>query len=299
MGGETQLALGPVLFNWTAERWRDFYFAVADEAPVESVYLGEVVCSKRAPFFAPVLEDVVARLDAAGKQVVFSTLALITNAREARAARELCADETLLIEANDPSALSYLRGRPHRVGPYVNVYNEDTLLHLAGDGARRVCLPVELPALSLAMLGKAAKGQAELEVQVFGRLPLALSARCYHARAHRLHKDNCQFVCGRDPDGMALSTISDQPFLAVNGIQTLSHAYVNLIGELAALKDMGIAAYRLSPHDCDMVQVANAFRDALDSRIDAKEATARLVEIAPEALFSKSFFDGEPQRASA
>ncbi|MDP2619928.1 MAG: U32 family peptidase [Hyphomicrobiales bacterium] len=297
MEGQEQLTLGPALFNWPAERWRDFYFTIADEAPVDRVYLGEVVCSKRAPFYAAVLPEVAARLEAGGKQVVFSTLALITNAREAQAARDLCGDETLPVEANDPSALAYLRGRAHVVGPYVNVYNEDTLLYLAGEGARRVCLPVELPATSLAALGKAARGHVELEVQVFGRLPLALSARCYHARAHGLHKDNCQFVCAEDPDGLALRTLSDQPFLAVNGIQTLSHAYVNLIDELGALQDMGIAAFRLSPQNCGMVDVAETFRAVVDGRIDATEATRRLSRIAPEARFSKSFFEGEAQRA--
>jgi len=297
MAGTAQLTLGPVLFNWPAERWRDFYFSVAEEAPVDCVYLGEVVCSKRAPFYADVLEDVVARLEAGGKQVVFSTLALITNAREADAARELCKDETLLVEANDPSALGYLQGRPHVVGPYVNVYNEDTLLYLAGDGAIRVCLPVELPATSLASLGRAAQGHVELEIQAFGRLPLALSARCYHARAHGLHKDSCQFVCAEDPDGLTLQTLSDQPFLAVNGIQTLSHTYVNLIDELSALQEMGVTAFRLSPHDCDMVDVAGAFRDVLDQRIDADEGKARLSRIVPQAHCSKSFFEGVAQHA--
>lgn len=297
MGGKARLSLGPVLFNWPAERWRDFYFSIAEEAPVDSVYLGEVVCSKRAPFFAPLLEEVAERLGSAGKEVVFSTLALITNAREAQAARDLCGDETLLVEANDPSALGYLRGRPHMVGPHVNVYNEDTLTYLASEGARRVCLPVELPASSLAALGKAARGRVELEVQAFGRLPLALSARCYHARARGLHKDNCQFVCAEDPDGLPLKTLSGQPFLAVNGIQTLSYAYVNLIDELGTLRDMGIAAFRLSPHDCDMAAVANAFRDVLDARIDAAEGTARLARLVPQALYSKSFFEGRAQRA--
>ena len=47
----SELTLGPVLFNWQPERWRDFYFRIADEAPVATVYLGEAVCSKRAPLF--------------------------------------------------------------------------------------------------------------------------------------------------------------------------------------------------------------------------------------------------------
>ena len=45
------LTLGPILFNWKPERRRDFYFRIADEAPIDCVYLGEVVCSKREPFF--------------------------------------------------------------------------------------------------------------------------------------------------------------------------------------------------------------------------------------------------------
>lgn len=44
------LALGPVLYLWQGQKWRDFYFRIADEAPVSHVYLGETVCSKRFHF---------------------------------------------------------------------------------------------------------------------------------------------------------------------------------------------------------------------------------------------------------
>jgi collagenase-like PrtC family protease len=299
MSEAAKLTLGPVLFNWPAETWRDFYFRIADEAPVESVYLGEVVCSKRAPFFAPVLDEVASRLMDAGKEVVFSTLALVTQGREADAVRELGQAEELLVEANDPTALRQVSGRPHVVGPYVNVYNEGTLGYLVSQGATRICLPFELPERSLTRLAAAAKGKAEIEVQVFGRLPLALSARCYHARAHHLHKDNCQFICGQDADGLELQTISDQPFLAINGIQTMSHIYVNLLGEMAAMRDGGIELFRLSPHSCDMVQVAEIFRAVLDDKISAEEAQAKLEKTVPGAEFSKSFYEGVPQQAEA
>ena len=59
------LTLGPLLFNWKPERRRDFYFRVADEAPVDCVYLGEVVCSKREPFFVDDLPAIAERLAAA------------------------------------------------------------------------------------------------------------------------------------------------------------------------------------------------------------------------------------------
>ena len=51
----TELTLGPNLFNWAPESWRDFYFRIADEAPVSIVYLGETICSKRAPLFDELL----------------------------------------------------------------------------------------------------------------------------------------------------------------------------------------------------------------------------------------------------
>lgn len=35
------LTLGPVLFLWDEDRWRDFYFQIADEADVDTVVIGE------------------------------------------------------------------------------------------------------------------------------------------------------------------------------------------------------------------------------------------------------------------
>ena len=84
-----RLTLGPLLFHWAATKRRDFYFRIADEAPVDVVYLGEVVCSKRESTFAPFREEVIARLRAAGKDVVLSTLALVTTEREVAVIHEL------------------------------------------------------------------------------------------------------------------------------------------------------------------------------------------------------------------
>lgn len=286
---EAKLTLGPVLFNWAPEAWRDFYFGIADEAPVDSVCLGEVVCSKRRPLFEPYLAAVVERLERTGKEVVFSTLALIMDERETAHVRAIAATEGLYVEANDISAAALLAGRPHVIGPFINVYNEATLAYLVERGATRVCLPVELPAESLAVL--AASSDVELEVQVFGRLPLAISARCYHARSCGLLKDNCQFVCDQDPDGMDVETLDGVPFLAINGPQILSSTYGNLWGELKVLKEMGIRRFRLSPHNTDMVQVARLFRDGLDGR-DPPQAEERLAELVNGAAFSNGFFHG-------
>ena len=206
------------------------------------------------------------------------------------ALRALAAAPDLTIEANDISGAALLAGRPHVVGPFVNVYNEGTLDYLARNGAERVVLPCELPASALPAL---VAGPAELEVQVFGRLPLALSARCYHARAHDLHKDGCRYVCEQDPDGMDLETLDGDGFLAVNGTQTLSYGVCSLLGELDALRDLGIGWFRLWPHSVDMVAVAEAFRAVLDGRDDVAAAGARLSELVAFAPFSNGFYHGQ------
>jgi collagenase-like PrtC family protease len=227
-----KLTLGPLLFNWKPDTWRDFYFRIADEAEVATVCLGEVVCAKRAPFYAPLIPEVVERLSSAGKEVVFSTLALIMDERDMDLVRDLAADPDLMIEANDMSAVALLDGRPHVIGPFINTYNEGTLAFFAGRGAKRVSLPAELPAVAM---GVQAGVGVDLEVQVFGRVPLAISARCYHARTQGLHKDGCRYVCEQDPDGLRLETLDGDAFLAINGTQTLSHGYLNLLAELAEL----------------------------------------------------------------
>ncbi len=296
-----KLSLGPLLFNWPADDWRDFYFRMADEAPVDTVHVGEVVCAKRAPFFQPHLAEVCARLEAAGKEVVHSTLALImteaemAEVRAAAAATATAAAENILIEANDAGTAGLLAGNPHVIGPFVNVYNEGTLAYFAHRGAIRVSLPGELPAASLAALAETAAcipDPVELEVQAFGRLPLALSARCYHARARNLHKDGCQFVCADDRDGLVVRTLDDEPFLAINGTQTLSYRYCNLLGELGKLQAMGIRRFRLSPHDTDMVAVANIYREVIDGALEPGAASERLGVLTGGVPFSNGFFHG-------
>jgi len=291
----SQLTLGPVLYNWPAESWRDFYFEVADEAPVDTVFLGEVVCSKRAPLFEPYLDDVVARLENAGKKLVFSTLAEVSSDIDRRLIKRVATSDGSFIEANDASALWYLDGQPHAIGPYMNVYNEDSLDFFASNGARSVCLPPEMPASGIAALGKkAGELGIELEVQVYGRIPLALSARCYHARAHDLTKDSCQFICEREMDGMVLHTLEGRPFLAINGIQTQSYTCLNLAHELDELAASGIGRFRISPQSTGTVAVADSFHALLNQELSPAEASAKLNEYGLEAPFSNGFYYQQP-----
>lgn len=289
------LTLGPVLFNWAPGSWRDFYYAIADEAPVDEVYLGEVVCSKRAPFFDLLYPQVIERLAAGGKRVVLSTLAEVMLPRERQMTAGVCGVEDMPVEANDVSGLYHLKGRPHRVGPFVNVYNEWALQELAGRGACHVTLAPEIPATAIAVLAvKARELGVTLEVQVHGRVPLALSARCYHARAHGRTKDNCQFVCDEDPDGMPLRTVDGQDFLVVNGVQTLSHRCLNLVREIGALQRMGVWAFRLSPQSRGTLPVARIFREVIDGKCAAESAMQQLGQLGLPVPFINGFYHRQP-----
>ncbi len=292
---KTQLTIAPILFHWSAEQKLDFYARIADEAPVDVVYLGEVICSKRTPFFEKHYDEVAERLTRAGKTVVFSTLAEVMLKRERNMIAGFCDLEDYELEINDSSALWHLDDKSYRVGSLMNVYNEDTMAYLVAKGATHFSLPSELPRDSVAILAARAKELGvTTEVQVFGRVSLALSARCYHARAHGRIKDNCQFVCEEDSDGMPLNTLDKEEFLTVNGIQTLSHSYLNLLDDLNDMKEMGVSHFRLVPHTQDMVAVANIFRDALDNTVSANESSIKLAALDIPAPFSNGFWHGQP-----
>jgi len=282
----SKLTLGPLFFHWSRERRRDFYFRIADESDFDCVYLGEAVCSKREPIYWDDMAEITARLEAAGKQVVLSTLALITTDPEMDAIRERCGGN-LMLEANDVACISLLAGAPHVTGPFINVFNEATLGFLLRQGAQRVNLPVELSAAAIATLAR--NNTVETEVLVFGRQPLSISMRCYHARAYGLHKDGCQFVCGLDPDGLEASQLDGHPLLRVNGTQTMSHGYAVLLHELAALQEAGVTHFRLSPQDTDMAHVGALYRAVLDGYLDPDEAVDELHRLTGGTAFINGY----------
>lgn len=263
---ENALTLGPVFFHWPADRLADFYRRIADEAPVDRVHVGEVVCGKRMPFSDPVWPDIIGRLERAGKEVVLSTLAAPATVRERRSIEELCGDGRL-VEINDFTALPARSGRPFVTGPFLNIYNEGAAQFLIGRGARTICPPVELSMAAVGHMAHSCPG-AEFELFGFGRLPLALSGRCYHARHHGLHKDSCQFTCEQDPDGLAVDTLNGQEFLTINGVQTLSNQVHAFCPDSTELLSNGVRRLRLSPHTTNMVEVAKAYRALVDGRED-------------------------------
>jgi len=258
-----KLSVGPLLYYWDRNAVLAFYDNLL-RAPVDVVYLGEVVCSKRRALRAADWYAIAEQLRAAGKEVVFSTLALLEAESELGAGLRLLADDDAITEANDFAFVHALSGRRFVAGPHLNVYNQATLAFLARMGAYRWVAPVELDLATLTGLAATRPTDLQIEVFSYGRLPLAFSARCFAARAHHRAKDDCDFVCAHYPDGITLYSREEQPFLALNGIQTQSAAVHTALHHVAALRAAGIDVLRLSPHSHDFTNVITAFRAALD-----------------------------------
>jgi len=183
----------------------DFYQSVA-ESPVDIVYLGETVCAKRKLLRRNDWLTLAQQLQDAGKEVVLSSMTLIEATSDLAALKTLCSNEQFSVEANDMAAVQLLRGQSFITGPAINIYNPHSLQVLIKQGLKRWVLPVELSKQTLADMQKEKPDHIETEVFVYGRLPLAYSARCFTARAHNLAKDDCQYRCLDDPDGLLLST---------------------------------------------------------------------------------------------
>jgi collagenase-like PrtC family protease len=282
-----KLALEPIPYYWPREMVLAFYRAVAGSA-VDVVYLGETVCSRRHELRLPDWLDLARMLSSAGKEVVLSTQALIESESDLKTLRRIASNGEFLVEANDMGAVRLLEGRvPFVAGSHLNVYNPRTLAFLGSLGARRWVAPVEMPRAALSGMLQPRPESMETEVYVYGRLPLALSARCFTARRFNLQKDDCQFRCLDHPDGLTLRTRDGQPFLVLNGIQTLSAKVCNLVQELPEMAQLGVDVVRISPQSAHVAEIAELFKRVLRTPGDVVSVAAQL-----EALTSEKTCNG-------
>ena len=105
-----KLSVGPLLYYWEREAADRFYEAIA-AAPVDIVYLGESVCSKRRTYRTVEWIALAERLRDAGKEVVLTTLALTEAESELAVAARVAGQDGFLVEANDLAVFGRLRSR--------------------------------------------------------------------------------------------------------------------------------------------------------------------------------------------
>lgn len=270
-----KLSLGPIQYLWDRDTVFRFYKEI-EGLPVDIVYLGETVCSKRRALKPEDWLEIADALAAAGKETILSTLTLIEAESEVSTMRRITENGRYTVEANDLGAVNMVRGQRFVSGPHINVYNPEALALMAEAGARRWVVPLELSREMLEKLQATRPAGLETEILAFGRLALAFSARCFTARAHNLPKDDCGFCCGDYPEGMLLQTREHKPFLIVNGIQVQSASVYSLLGEIAELRALGVDVLRLMPHPRAMAEIIREFRAVLEGRQTPAAAGERI-----------------------
>jgi collagenase-like PrtC family protease len=266
------LTVGPVLYHWTRDALMQFYAEIADST-ADAVVIGEAVCARRRELR---LEDWLSlgrELATAGKEVVLAAQALIETEADLRLLERQGAQLEFAVEAGDASTLQLLAGRvPLVLGHHLNIYSRQALKEHADLGVRHWVAPVELALDAMARINppqdrvcRPDGAPLSTEAWAFGRMPLALSARCVTARHHRVPKDDCGFRCLADEDGLLLSSTEDKPFLVLNGTQTQSATVHSLLGDATALRAAGVSRLRLSPCAHGFAQVLADFEAVMNA----------------------------------
>ena len=137
-----KLALGPLLYYWPRQATLAFYADMA-EAPVDTVYLGETVCSRRHELRLADWLEVAEMLAAAGKEVVLSSQVLVESESDLKTLRRIVDNGRFRVEANDMGAVRLLTAAGVRnwiAGPTLNLFNPTSLQLMIDAGATRLGL---------------------------------------------------------------------------------------------------------------------------------------------------------------
>lgn len=288
-----KLSLGALQYYWPRQTIFDFYEAIA-ASPVDIVYLGETVCSRRHELRFSDWIDIADLMRDAGKEAVLSTQVLLESGVEVSAMHKVTGNLDYLIEANDMGAVQRLTGqRPFVGGLHLNIYNQPSLSWLASLGATRWVAPLEMKHQDLSALIQDGPKTLQTEVFAYGRMPLAFSARCFTARQRNLPKDDCQFACMDHPDGLMLKTRESEDFLVLNGIQTQSARVHNLIDELPRMQRMGVAVARISPQAQHTGAIVALFDAVRRGALAPHEARTQLQPLVPDQSCN-GYWHGQP-----
>ena len=275
-----KLSLAPIQFFWQKEILLEFYLQML-EAPLDTIYLGETVCSRRQKMRFADWFGLACDLAESGKEIVLSSQVLLESESDLKRLRKIAGQERFKIEANDMGAVKLARehGIPFVAGASLNIYNEATLQLFQNLGAYRWVAPAELARDKVAAIALS-EPAIETELFAWGKIPLAYSSRCFTARHYNLNKDSCEFRCLDHEHGLTMNTREHKPFLTINGIQTMSYGSQMLLPHHQEIADAGVGVLRLSPQLIEMPRIIELHRAVLDGATDADTACAELQEYA-------------------
>lgn len=255
---DMKLSLGSLTYCWNKASIFEYYQAIADTS-IDTVYLGEVICSRRREMKYKDYLELAHMLAAKGKKVILTTMTLIESQSEIIELKRIIDNGEFAIEANDMAAVNLASeaNLPFVCGPSLNLYNRGSLDIMQKLGMTRFVMPYELSREWLEQVLTQSTTQFETEVLGYGYMPLAHSARCFTAKHHQKPKLDCQIVCLQYPKGLLTQTQESQPLLRLNGIQTQSAAKINLINQIPLMSKIGVDYWRLSPTGMDDIGLIN------------------------------------------
>ena len=267
-----KLSLGPIQFFWQKETLLEFYLQMLD-APLDIIYLGETVCSRRQKMRFDDWFGLAQDLADSGKEIILSSQVLLESESDLKRLRKITGQTQFKIEANDMGAVKL--AREHGI-PFVP---GATLQLFQNLGAYRWVAPAELARDKVAAIALS-DTSVETELFAWGKIPLAYSSRCFTARHYNLNKDSCEFRCLDHEHGLTMNTREHKPFLTINGIQTMSYGSQMLLPHHQEIADAGVGVLRLSPQLIEMPRIIELHRAVLDGTTDADTACAELQEYA-------------------
>ena len=275
-----KLSLAPIQFFWQKETLLEFYVQMLD-SPLDTIYLGETVCSRRQKMRFDDWFGLAQDLADSGKEIILSSQVLLESESDLKRLRKITGQTQFKIEANDMGAVKLARehGIPFVAGASLNIYNEATLQLFQSLGAYRWVAPAELARDKVADIARLSDG-IETEIFAWGKTPLAYSSRCFTARHYNLNKDSCEFRCLDHEHGLTMNTREGQPFLTINGIQTMSYGSQCLLPHHADMVAIGVNILRLSPQLTDMPRIIELHRAVLDGQTTLDEALPELARLA-------------------
>jgi collagenase-like PrtC family protease len=270
-----KLSLAPVSGSHGSEAIADFYREAAACPDVDRVYVGELFCAKRLiPLRA--FEESVKVLEDAGKQAVFSTLALPSGEDDFTAAAPYV-ECVRTVEVNNLGFIPWLAENfPDRemvAGPLCNLYNRDDLEIVRDWGCSGVSLRIDLMPETVTDL--CGNGVLPAEVFLHGRPVLAFSWRCYAARFAGRAADACGHVC-REQDGLVMRNLEGADGFVIDGPAVLSGQVVSTAEQAPGYAEAGAAFGRLWLSPGEIGPVAAAYADLLRSSGSIEEIRERL-----------------------